>query len=77
VEDGNTVSDYALEEIKRHSSIQTSLLSFEWNGKKVNVLDAPGYADFAGEIASATLMADAAVLVVSAPSGVEVGTEQM
>ncbi len=53
VEDGNTVSDYEPEEVKRGSSIQTTLISCEWDGQKVNFLDTPGYDDFLGEVSGA------------------------
>ncbi|MBM3947550.1 MAG: GTP-binding protein, partial [SAR202 cluster bacterium] len=74
VEDGNTTSDYEPEAAKRRSSTQLSVLPCLVNGHKVNVLDTPGYLDFVGEVASASRVADAAVLVVAGNSGVEVGT---
>ena len=49
IEDGNTVSDYDSEEIKRKISVNTSLISFDWNDKKMNILDTPGFFDFVGE----------------------------
>lgn len=76
VDDGNTVSDWDAEEVKRQVSIHTSLVPCEWKEHKVNVLDTPGYFDFVGEAASALHAADAMVCVVCAASGVEVGTEQ-
>ena len=76
VEDGNTVSDYDKEEIKRHFSITTSLIPVPWDKMKVNVLDTPGYFDFVGEVEEAVSAADAAVIVVSGKAGVEVGTEK-
>ena len=76
VDDGNTVSDYEAEEAKRTSSVQTSLLPCNWEGSKINVLDTPGYDDFAGEVVSALRVADAAVILVAAPSGVELGAEK-
>ena len=76
VDDGNTVSDYEPEEIKRQGSVQTSLIPCVWNGCKINILDTPGYDDFAGEAISALRVADSAVLVVAAPSGLELGTER-
>ncbi|MCE2469614.1 MAG: elongation factor G [Dehalococcoidia bacterium] len=75
VEDGNTVSDFEPEEHRRGTSLQLSVVPCVWQGTKVNLVDTPGYADFAGEQASALRAVDAAVLVVSAPAGVEVGTE--
>ena len=75
VAEGNTTSDYEPEEVERQSSVQTTLVPCEWKGKKVNLLDTPGYADFAGEVVSALAAADSALVVVSAVDGVEVGTE--
>ena len=75
VEDGTTTSDYDPDEVKRTISINLSLLPCEWKGKKINVVDAPGYADFAGELRAAVQAADAAVVLVDASAGVEVGTE--
>ena len=75
VPDGNTTSDYEPEEIERQSSSHTAILPCEWKGQKVNVLDTPGYADFAGEVTSALAAADCALVLVSAVDGVEVGTE--
>ena len=76
VEDGNTISDYDKEEIKRKFSISTSVIPLEWEGVKVNILDSPGYFDFVGEVEEAVAAADAAVIVVSGKAGVEVGTEK-
>jgi elongation factor G len=75
VEDGNTVSDYDPDEIKRHMSVSTSLIPIEWRDAKANVLDTPGYADFFGEVVGAIRVADAALVVVDAGAGVQVGTE--
>lgn len=75
VEDANTVSDHDPEEHKRRTSLQLALVPSIWKGTKINVIDTPGYADFVGEQASALRVADAAVLVVSATGGVEVGAE--
>ncbi len=74
VEDGNTVSDYDKEEIKRLFSIHTSVVPMEWENTKINVLDTPGYFDFVGEVEEAVSVADAAVIVVSGKNGVEVGS---
>ena len=76
VDDGNTVSDYEPEEAKRTSSVQTSLLPCNWEGCKINLLDTPGYDDFAGEVASALRVADAGIILVASPSGVELGAEK-
>lgn len=76
ITDGNTVSDYGKEEIKRQFSISASVVPIEWEGCKINILDAPGYFDFVGEVEEAVSAADAAIIVVSGKSGVEVGTEK-
>jgi elongation factor G len=76
VDDGNTTSDYDPDETRRQSSINLSVLPLEWKGSKVNIIDTPGYADFVGEVGAALRVADAAVIVICAVSGVEVGTEQ-
>ena len=76
VEDGNTVSDFAKEEQKRGISIHTSLIPIEWAGCKINILDTPGYFDFVGEVEEALSVADGAIIVVSAKSGIEAGTEK-
>ncbi|MGB3328985.1 MAG: GTP-binding protein, partial [Thermomicrobiales bacterium] len=77
VEDGTTVSDFDPDEIRRRMSIGSSLLPIEINGAKLNILDVPGYADFAGEMASAMRVVDGAIIVVDASAGVEVGTEKI
>jgi len=75
VEDGTTVSDYDEEERRRHISLNLAVVPVEWKGHKINVLDTPGYTDFVGEAKSAVRVADAALIVIDAVSGVEVGTE--
>jgi elongation factor G len=75
IEDGNTVSDHDPEEVRRGISVSLSLLPFEWDGAKVNVLDTPGYADFIGDVKGALRGADAVLFVVSAVDGVQVQTE--
>lgn len=67
--------DFDPEEKKRGSSISTSLAAFDWKGKKINLLDTPGYFDFVGEVKQALRAADTAVLVVDGKSGHKVGTE--
>jgi elongation factor G len=75
VEDGNTVGDFEPEEVKKGISVSLAMAPVEWSGVKINVLDAPGYADFAGDVRSAIRAVDAVLLVVSAVDGVEVQTE--
>jgi len=75
VEDGNTVSDLEPEEVKKGISVSLAVAPIEWKDVKVNVLDAPGYADFVGDLRSAIRAVDAVLLVVSAVDGVEVQTE--
>ncbi len=76
VDDGNTISDYSKEEIKRKISLSTSVIPLEWEGVKINILDAPGAFDFVGEAEEAVSAADAAIIVVSGKAGVEAGTEK-
>lgn len=76
VAEGNTVSDYDKEEIKRKFSISTSMVPIIWGDTKINVLDTPGYFDFTGEAEEAAAAADAAVIVVNGKNGVEVGTQK-
>ncbi len=75
VEEGSTVSDYHPDEIERQISINGSVLYTDWNGTKINILDAPGYSDFIGEVKSMLHIADTAVLFIKAAEGIEVGTE--
>ena len=78
ITDGNTISDYDKEEIKRQFSISTTLIPLEYQGEegpiKINLLDTPGYFDFVGEVEEAISVADAAVIVVNCKAGIEVGT---
>lgn len=76
VEDANTVSDFGKEEQKRKISISTSVVPIEWNGYKINILDAPGFFDFSGEVEEAISAAGAAIIVVNGKAGVEVGTQK-
>src|ERR687887_1451631 len=75
VEDGNTVSDHDPEEIRKGISVSLALAPVESGNVKINVLDAPGYADFVGDLHSAIGAVDAVVIVESAVDGVEVQTE--
>jgi elongation factor G len=75
VEDGNTVSDFDEEEINRTMSLNLAVVPCEWEGHKINVLDAPGYADFQGEMLNGLHVADTVVLVLDGSAGVEVGTQ--
>ena len=75
ISEGTTLLDYAADEIQRQITINLSLAQFEWSGHKVNLLDTPGYADFVGDAHSALRVADAAILMIRANAGAEVGTE--
>jgi elongation factor G len=77
VEDGNTVSDFEDEEIRRKLSLSTSILATEYQDHKINLLDTPGYTDFIGEVISALRVADGAAVLVDSVAGVEVGTEMV
>ncbi len=76
VDDGNSILDYDPEEIKRKISISTAVGPFEYSGRKINLLDTPGFFDFVGEAKSAIKAADVGCITVCAVSGVEVGTEK-
>ena len=75
VSDGNTVSDYDAEEVKRGFSLSTSIMNLTWKDCKINLLDTPGYLDFVGEARQALKVADSAVILVDGKAGIEVGTE--
>jgi elongation factor G len=75
VEEGNTVSDWDPDEVKHHISINATIVPVEWNGYKLNLIDTPGYADFFGEVREGLRVADAALFLVSAVDGLQVGTE--
>ncbi len=75
VDEGNTVADYHPEEIKRKSTVNTSLVACEWLDTKINLLDTPGFTDFFGEVKGVLRVADALLMLVDAVSGVEVSTE--
>ena len=76
VEDGNTVTDYDGEEIKRQISIGLALAPVEWKNKKINLIDAPGYFDFEGEAVAAYELCDSALIVLSANGTVPVGAQK-
>jgi elongation factor G len=75
VEDKNTVSDYREIELERQNSVTSTVLYAEYKGKKINIVDCPGFDDFIGEVVAALKVADTAVMLVNAQNGVEVGTE--
>src|SRR5437763_332204 len=77
VDDGTSVADYDEEEKKRHFSIDSSVLYLEHQGKHVNLLDAPGYPEFVGAALEALNAVETALIVLSAPSGIEVNTRRM
>ena len=76
VADGNTVSDFDPEEVRRQVSVSTSLVPVEWKGTKMNILDTPGLFDFVGGVREGIRAAGSAVVVVSGKSGVTVGAEK-
>lgn len=76
VADGNTVSDYDPEEIKRQVSVSTSIAPFAWGSTKINLIDTPGLFDFAGETVQGVRAAESLLICVSGKSGVDVGTEK-
>ncbi len=75
VDDGTSVIDIDPDEVRRRMSLSLKVVPIEWGNGKINLLDTPGYADFVGEVKSGLRAADAAVILVTAEKGVEVGTE--
>ena len=75
VDEGSSVADYDPDELKRSMTLNAKVLPVEWKNTKINFIDTPGYADFVGEVKAALRVADAALVVVTAEKGVEVGTE--
>jgi len=75
VDEGSSVADYDPDELKRSMTLNAKVLPVEWKNTKINFIDTPGYADFAGEVKAGLRVADAALVVVTAEKGVEVGTE--
>ena len=76
VEEGTTVSDYDPEEIRRQFSISTAVAPVEWKDTKINFIDIPGYFDFIGEMMGPLRIADAALIVIGAVTGLSVGAEK-
>ena len=76
VADGNTVLDFDAEEKRRKTSVSSAMAAFEWDNKKINLLDAPGLFDFEGGVSEAVRAAEAVLIVASAGSGVDVGTQK-
>ncbi|MDX1583367.1 MAG: GTP-binding protein, partial [Thermoanaerobaculia bacterium] len=77
VEEGNTITDFDEDEISRKHSISAALAHCEWKGKKLNLLDTPGYGVFLSETKGAIRVADAVGIVVNAVTGVEINTERV
>ena len=75
VDDGSSIGDHDPDELKRSMTLHAKALPVEWKNTKINFIDTPGYADFVGEVKAALRVADAALVVVTAEKGVEVGTE--
>ncbi len=75
IANGSTFSDYTDEEKKRQISIQTSLMNCDWNGKKLNYIDNPGYLDFISESLGAIRATDASLIVIHSEMGVQIGTD--
>lgn len=75
VDDKSSVSDYREIELERQASVFSTVMYSEFAGKKINIIDTPGFDDFIGEVIAALKVADTAVMVVNSQNGVEVGTE--
>ncbi|HZG68670.1 MAG TPA: GTP-binding protein, partial [Herpetosiphonaceae bacterium] len=75
VEDGTTICDYDPDEQKRRMSVNLAVAPLEWKDNKITLIDVPGFADYASEVAAAMRVIDGAIIVVDAAAGVEVGTE--
>jgi elongation factor G len=76
IEEGNTVSDYDIEEKKRKISVSLSVSPCEWENVKINLVDMPGYFDFSGEVVEGLRAVDISIITVCAVSGIQVGTEK-
>lgn len=77
IEQGNTVSDYNEDEIERQISLNSSILHGPWKKHKINIIDTPGFMDFFGDVVASLYVADLVLVLISAASGVEVGTEMV
>ncbi len=77
VDKGNTVCDFDPDEIIRKMSISSAIAPLEWKGKKINIIDTPGFIDFVGDVTGSLRVVDAGIVLLSAVAGVEVGTEIM
>ncbi|MGQ9629173.1 MAG: elongation factor G [bacterium] len=77
VDEGNSIMDYSEEEINRRMSIGTSILSGEWKGHRIYIVDTPGYMDFIGDVLSGLRAVDSAAIVIDATMGIEPGTEKV
>ncbi|MCC6485491.1 MAG: elongation factor G [Armatimonadetes bacterium] len=75
VDDGTSTCDFDADEIQRKMTISTAIAPLEWGDSKINLLDTPGYSDFVGDVAGAVAVSEAALIVLDAVGGVEVGTE--
>src|SRR5207248_6431669 len=75
IEDGNTTTDFDPDELRRQMSVSLAVAPLEWQAHKINLLDAPGYADFYGEVAEAVRVADGAVILIDGVAGPQVGTD--
>jgi elongation factor G len=75
VEDGSATTDFDPDELKRHMSVSLALAPFNWRDAQINIIDAPGYADFFGEVVEATRAADSVVVLIDGVAGIQVGTE--
>ena len=77
VKEGSALTDYSPDEIEKGYSINLSLAFAEWEGAKINLIDTPGFLDFAGDAAAGIFAADASLIALSSTAGVEVGTEKV
>ena len=77
VDEGNSVADYATDEIERKMTINCSICIAEWKDHKINLIDTPGAEDFYGDLASALRVVEAVIIVIDAATGVEAGTEKV